>query len=352
MSVSSGSDLSVRPYPPSWLHYLSRWVQRLPGPSWAYYLGLWLALVVIQVAVLWIEGVFAVGTLFPAQFFIPAMLVLMLGMVHQLDRRVNAALETLRPVLTFDENGYDLARYRLTTLPALPTLLASVITIGIVLLLGLVSGDSESSIKAVAPSPIAHSFLLAVYWIGWWIVGAFIYHTIRQLREINRIYTEHTRVHLFAQRPLYAFSGVTALTAGVLALATYGWTALNPDNLTDVYSVVVIVAITVLALLVFVWPLWGVHRLLREEKARLLDECALQLEDAIADLHRKMEGGDLTGVDQLNLAMASLVIEKDALDAIPTWPWQPETPRLLITALALPLGLWIIQYILQLVLGS
>ena len=84
----------------------------------------------------------------------------------------------------------------------------------------------------------------------------------------------------------------------------------------------------------------------------MLDECALQLEEAIADLHRRMESRDLTGVDQLNLAMASLVIEKDALDGIPTWPWQPETPRLLVTALALPLGLWILQYILQLVLGS
>ena len=352
MSGKPETDLAVRPYPPSWLNYLSRWVQRLPGPSWAYYLGLWLALVVIQVAVLWIEGVFAVGTLFPAQFFIPAMLVLMLGMVHHLDRRANAALETLRPVLTLDEKGYDLARYRLITLPALPTLLASVITIGLVLLLGLISGEGESSIEVVSSSPIAEGFLLAVYWFGWWSFGAFAYHTMHQLREINKVYTEHTRVHLFAQRPLYAFSSVTALTAGVLALATYGWTALNPENLTDIYSVVVIVAITVLALVVFAWPLWGIHRLLREEKARLLDECALQLEDAIADLHRKMEGGDLTGVDQLNLAMASLVIEKDALDATPTWPWQPETPRLLITALALPLGLWILQYILQLVLGS
>jgi hypothetical protein len=314
--------------------------------------GLWLVLAAVLIAVLWIEGVFGAGTLFPAQLFMPAMIVLFLGMTHYLDRRAGAALKTLRPALTLDEEGYQQAHNRLTTLPALPALLASVVMVGAIVLWGAITGEAESSIEAVASSPIAHGFLLTTYWMGWIFFGVFVYHTIHQLREINRIYTKQTRVHLFAQRPLYAFSGVTALTAGVLALATYGWTALNPDNLTDIYSVVVIVAITVLALLVFVWPLWGVHRLLREEKARLLDGCALQLEGAITDLHRKMERGDLTGVDQLNLAMASLVIEKDALDAIPTWPWQPETPRLLITALALPLGLWIIQYILQLVFGS
>ena len=55
--------------------------------------------------------------------------------------------------------------------------------------------------------------------------------------------------------PLYGFSSVTALTAAILALATYGWTALNPDNLTNLYSIAVIGLITVLALVVFAWPL-------------------------------------------------------------------------------------------------
>jgi hypothetical protein len=40
------------------------------------------------------------------------------------------------------------------------------------------------------------------------------------------------------------------------------------------------------------------------------------------------------------------------LNAISTWPWQPETLRFLVTALLLPLLLWILQYVLQLVLGS
>lgn len=352
MSVDSESDLRVRPYPPSWLNYLSGWVQQLPGPSWAYYLGLWLALVVIQVAVVWIERIFAVGTLFPAQFFIPAMLVLMLGMVHYLDRRASAALETLRPVLTLDERGYDLGRYRLITLPAVPTLLASVVTIGTVLLLGLISGEIESSIEAVASSPVAHGFLLAVYWIGWWIVGAFIYHTIHQLREISRIYTKHTRVHLFAQRPLYAFSSVTALTAGVLALAAYGWTALNPDNLTRLYSMAAVVLITILALAAFAWPLLGARRLLYREKAQRLDAVSLRVEAVFDEIHQCVDSEESEKLDELTKILSVLESERNTLDGISTWPWQPDTLRYLATALLLPLLLWIIQYVVQLITGS
>jgi hypothetical protein len=155
-------------------------------------------------------------------------------------------------------------------------------------------------------------------------------------------------------RPLYAFSGITALTAVTLAIGAYGWTALNPENLqkVDLVSIGILVLITVLALASFVWPLAGIHRLLGEEKGRLLDETNVRLKATIAELHRQIDEGDLEDVSNLNTALSTLEMERTALKAIPTWPWEPETPRLLITALGLPLGLWIIQYILQLLLGS
>ena len=349
---SSGNERHPQPYSPSWVNHLTAWVNRRSWPSWSWYLGLWLILVIILVATLWIEGVHPVGKIFPAQLFMPAMIALFLAMIHFLDSRAEAALTTLQPALKATEEEYDQLRYQLTTLPAWPTILASLATIAAIYLIGFLTGETESALEALAGSPIAATLVRIVYWIGWWVFGAFVYHSIHQLRQIDFVYSRHTRIRLFAMSPLYAFSPVTALTAVTLVIATYGWTALNPDNLSDPISIVLISLITLLALGAFAWPLLGIHRLLGEEKARLLDECALRMEDAIAELHRRMDSGDLEGMDRLNDAMASLVIERDALGAIPTWPWQPETPRLLITALALPLGLWIIQYVLQLVLGS
>jgi hypothetical protein len=327
-------------------------VARRRWPSWYSYFGLWLVLVGIQVGILWIEGVYPIGTIFPAQLFIPAMIALFLGMIHFLDRRAEAALTTLRPALRATEEEQAQLRYELTKMPAWPTVLSSLAAIAVIVLIGLFTGEGESSIEALAASPIAANLLFAEYWIGWWVFGAFVYHTIHQLRVIHRIHTEHTRVSLFAMSPLYAFSGVTALTAVTLAIATYGWTALNPDNLSDPVSIVVISLITVLALGAFAWPLLGTRRLMAKQKAEKLDEVSLRYEATFAELHQRIDNRELEEVDELMKVISVLETERDTLKRISTWPWQPETLQFLMTALLLPLLLWILQYVLQLLLSS
>lgn len=339
-------------YSPSWVNHLTAWVGRQPWPSWSFYLGVWLVLVGVLVAALWIEGVFPVGTVFPAQLFIPAMIALFLGMIHFLDSRAEASLTTLRPALTVSDEEYNQLRYQLTTLPAIPTLLVSIAVICIVFLLGQITGETESSMEVLAASTIAANLLTAVYWIGWWVLGAFLYHSIHQLRVINHIYTRHTRVHLFSMSPLYAFSHVTALTAGILAIATYGWTALNPENLIDPTAIAGVTLITVLALGVFAWPLLGARRILAKEKAQWLDQVSLRVEAVFAEIHRRIDAGELEEVEELTKVLSVLESQRDTLNGISTWPWQPETLRFLVTALLVPLFLWIIQYVLQLVLGS
>jgi hypothetical protein len=352
VSDKARNDESTPPYSPSWVNYLTGWVARRGWPSWYFYFGLWLVLVAIQVAVLWIEGIYPIGTIFPAQLFIPAMIALFLGMIHFLDRRADAALTTLRPALKATEEEQAQLRYELTTMPAWPTVLSSLAAIAVIVLIGLFTGEGESSIEALAGSPMAAKLLFAEYWIGWWVFGAFVYHTIHQLRVINRIHTEHTRVSLFTMSPLYAFSGVTALTAVTLAIATYGWTALNPDNLSDPVSIVVISLITVLALGAFAWPLLGTRRLMAKQKAEKLDEVSLRYEATFAELHQRIDNRELEKVDELMKVISVLETERDTLKHISTWPWQPDTLRYLVTALLLPLLLWIIQYVLQQFLGA
>jgi hypothetical protein len=349
-SPTSGSEL--RPYPPSWVNRLTAWLARRPWPSYYFHIGLWLLLVIVLLAGLWIEGIFPVGTLFPAQFFIPTMITLFLAMIHFLDNSAAAALETLRPALKATEEEVEQLRYRLTTLPSRPTILASVATVAIILLLGVLSGDRESSLEALASSPMATNLLLAVYWIGWWVFGAFAYHSLHQLRQIDHVYTRHTRVSLFAMGPLYAFSGVTALTAVTLAVATYGWAALNPDNLSDPISVAAMFLITGLALAVFAWPLLGTRRLLAREKAQRLDQVSLRIEAVYAQAHERIDSGEIEELEDLTKVISVLEAERDTLKAISTWPWQPETLRYLITALLLPLLLWVLQYVLQSLVGQ
>ena len=344
------NERQPQPYTPSWVDRLTAWADQLPGPSWLYYLGVGVLLFLLQIAILWGEGAYPVGTISPSYGFIAGMFSLFLGLFQYLDNRAGAALSVLRPALEASEREYSELRYRLTTLPARPTLLASLTS---VIATGLVTAflGEPSSFRALTDSPISATFMYCLAMGVWWLFGAFVYHTIHQLRVINRIYTAYTRINLFHISPLYAFSNTTALTAVSLTFSLYGWYALNPETLHDPLSLGIALLVTALALATFIWPLLGVHRLLVTEKVRLLDDTALHFEAAIAGLHQGLNDGDLKKTDEMNKALTTLEIEHRVISIIPTWPWQPETVRWLVTALVLPLVLWIIQYALQLVLN-
>ena len=91
----------------------------------------------------------------------------------------------------------------------------------------------------------------------------------------------------------------------------------------------------VVAIVTFVWPLLGIHGRLKQEKQRLLRESSQRLEATIAELHGRVDAGELHSLAELHVTMVSLEIERSMLTRIPTWPWQPETLRGLISALLL-----------------
>jgi hypothetical protein len=337
-----------RPYAPSWIDHLNELINRLPGSSWFYYVGLALLLFLIPLGIIELEGVCPSSAYLSAQGFLAANVAMFLAMCHYLDDAASTALRVLRPALRASTEEYDDLRYRLTTLPALPTLLVCLLYSVIVFYIGETLG-TPASFDEVADAPISAVATYAMYVLNWLVWGAFIYHTIHQLRVINHIYTNLTRVNLFRIRPLYAFSTVTALTAVSLTIPPYAWLVLN-QILFDPISLAITLPVAILGLIAFIWPLMGIHRLLLAEKTRAQSEAALRLEAMIAELHRRVDNMDLAEMGALNDAISGLEAERNTLKKVPTWPWQPETVRLLVTALGLPLGLWLIQYVLQRVL--
>ena len=104
---------------------------------------------------------------------------------------------------------------------------------------------------------------------------------------------------------------------------------------------------TILAVSVFVWPLWGVHRLMEMEKESLLHEIDLCFEAVFSKFNQLVQDGDYPAAARLDGTIASLEIQHKRVTAIPTWPWRPETARIALTAIALPLLLMIIQFFVQ-----
>jgi hypothetical protein len=348
------NESKPRPYAPSWVDRLTTWVARLPGPSWSYYLGIGLVVFLLQTAALWGEGALPINnSVHRVHAFLAGAIAFFLVLFHHLDERAGVALAVLRPALKATEQEYDQLHFRLTTLPARATLLASLVALVFNALLETIG--EHYHLDPLNPFPISGHLFRLVYLLLWGIFGAFLYHTVHQLRLINRIYTQHTHINLFRMKPLYALSNLAALTAGGLSVIPYGFLLIVIGTEAIKQQPLVLsfyIFLTLLAFATFIWPQMGVHRLQVEEKERLLYEANRRFEATIADLHQRIDSGQLEGIGTLNTVLGSLELERNALKRIGTWPWEPEVVRLLVTALALPLGLWIIQFVLQRVLGS
>jgi hypothetical protein len=70
------------------------------------------------------------------------------------------------------------------------------------------------------------------------------------------------------------------------------------------------------------------------------------------DLRRQVASQDLGVVTAIKDAVLAFDVEAKALAAIRTWPWEPETLRLLTTAVLLPTTLFVVQYVLRQLLGA
>ena len=241
----------------------------------------------------------------------------------------------------------------MTLLPARATLLAS--------LSGVLIGLAAVVIERVALPPVfrpylvlasARPFVEAWLVLSWFVFGALFIHTVHQLRQINHIYTHHTVIDLDNYPMLFHFSIVSALTAIGLLVIPYAWSAAIPDLYRDPVGYSFGLFFPIFALMSFLWPLIGVHNLMVEAKERALGENAAVVKAMRQRLFDHVASGTLDGSSDLHDALAAVHLERQALLRIPTWPWEPGTPRTVVAALLLPLIVWVLQWGLQRVLGG
>jgi len=333
----------VAPTSLSWVDRLTTWVDGLPGPAWGFYLlgGL------ILVALGWIgqasQGVYLVR---PAHVFVSVQPVVALGLIHYFDRSALRAFDRFAPAVRTERVDPREIRWRLTHLPPRGAWMASLVGLLFVPVFAAITPD-PARVFQMAPTPVSVAEIHAFMVLIWVTYAPLLVHTIHQLRWVHRIHARYPRVDPYDIGTLYAFSALTARTAVALTLLNYGWTLVYPAPLNNPVNVVLTAFFAVLTAVVFAWPLWGVHRLLAEEKARLLADGARRMKASVAELRRRIDSGRLRAMADLHKAMASLEIEHAALMRIPTWPWPPGTLRGVAAAVLLPIAIWLIQQLLQ-----
>jgi hypothetical protein len=133
-----------------------------------------------------------------------------------------------------------------------------------------------------------------------------------------------------------------------LILYVYLEISLNPSlmSATDLPMLITGFAI-VLAFLIFWFPLRRANRILVLEKRRLLREVNLRIETTFGLLHTGIDKKEFGNIAEIREVLQSLMIEKEFVQTIRTWPWNPGTFRGLLTLILAPLILDLFVMILS-----
>jgi hypothetical protein len=340
-SVDAVADLP--PFPASWVDRLFDWARSVSRPTWLVYLGIWFLLLLVFSILGWIEGAESLGSFSmvagDGAFFIVFYLVLM----HYLDGVAGRSLDEFRPLLTLSELQIVRLRYELTTLPARNTWIAG--AAGLLVTLLALPFQPETGLYA---EPARHISSQIVFAASNFVMAIFIYHTLRQLRMVNHIHATAAQVNLYRRESLYAFSRLSARTGmgWILALMMGLVPRLGP-TLTLEGILWADYLLLPLALLLFILPLTSMHGRLVQEKRRLQNEVNHRLESLFARLHGQVDANDPTNIGALKTMVDSLLVERDTLSRIPTWPWRAGTMAGFTSALLTPVVIWFLQQTLM-----
>lgn len=339
----------------SWVDRLMARLESLPGPPWLAYILLTLALALLGHVVRWMDGSLPAGAFDVARLAEAPMAFIMLALMHYLNRNARTAVSSFRPALEITDSEVRRHQHEIATIPRSHARIATASGLGLAAV-GVISNPASWGVtEPLTTGSLIHALLVAslVFVFG----SVFMVHTVRQLRLVDRIHGIATNINLWHRLPVYSFSTLTAQTGiGIVFIIyyyvflTYTLDLYGPVEL-SAFDAFFLAILILLAIASFVVPLHGMHRRLTREKRRLVAEADRRFERTLTRLHELVDSESLEGLDGLNKTFTSLLIERDALAKISTWPWRPETLRGFLSSIAIPIALWLVTNFLGQVLG-
>jgi hypothetical protein len=343
---SEAAPVGVVTASPSWVDAVIGLFERLPGPTWLAYLAAMAVGCGLAVGAVFLEPSAPALDPIPIVYY-GALPFAVLWLIANLDRTASRALAALRPLLRLSDDEIGEARRTLTKVPARPALAITVFS-ALITPVGYVvdpvgSGVAGYSIVGVSFRWAWESFVTAIFLI-------LVYHTVRQLRLIGRLHESIGVIDLFDQAPLYALSSVTSTTAIGLILLLVPSVFLIPSAAGASYlliSAAWYAFALVIAIGAFFVPLRGVHGRIAADKSKLRGEIGRRIGGTLEALHRAVDEGDAAGVTAGHQTLTALIAERDLVARIPTWPWSAGALTRFLSAVLLPIGLWLVTRFLE-----
>jgi hypothetical protein len=204
-------------------------LRRAPGPTWLAYI----VLQVVALGVAGIEGILSTTGLLDAnQLIYGFFFITPLAGLHYLDHVAGQAWDGFRPVTDLDDRAAARVRYELTVTPARTGWV--LLAFGFVLNTGWYFVDPVGIGVAGQPLP----FIVARALVEGFLAGTLfvlLAQVVRQLRLIDRLHDNATRIDLLRPRSVQAMSRLTAQSSIAIvvlaaAIGSTGAGCLLPDH--------------------------------------------------------------------------------------------------------------------------
>jgi hypothetical protein len=334
----------TRPYEPSWLDRVIGGIVALPGPTWLAYAVLAAVAIVVSNAVAWASDLAEPGALRVDYTYWGLSLAAVVWLVGYLGDVAGRAFDGFRPALRLPDPELAAFRYSLTVIPARPALLLTVA--GAVVSVGYYLIDPSTS-EIGDLSAVGLAIRGGSDWISSSILLVIVYQLLRQARLVSTISAAATSVDPFQPGPLYAFSELTSRTGIALVVLMASTVVVAPPPAAGTSGFLLwlpwVVGIPMLAAATFVLPLFGIHRRLVAEKQALEAEAAARLRDVLEDVNRAVDARDDARADGLAKLLAAMLQQREVVSRLPTWPWSSGTLRSVVSAIFLPLVIFLLQ---------
>jgi len=341
---------NVNPYPISFTDRLMRSISRQPiHYSLIYFVLIFLQSLALHILV-WIDGWRDPFSFVPLVLLFPIWLWLPLAIMTHLNNVAAEALTTFSTLLDCSEEDLSQLKYEFTTLPVRGVFI-NLIVWDIVYLF-LVFLVRESFFVSYGLSPMLSTVITVMGLISYSVSGVIYYHSVRQLRLVNRTVKMVNEFNLFQLEPVYAFSRLTAQT-GIAWIILMSLTLLTfPIEVAPLPVIAFMFGQTCLSLAAFILPLWFVNQRLVSEKRRMIADLNQRTKSTLDRLHHALDNNTREEFEKLNDALAGLNTEREILNKISTWPWRQGVFRGFLSAIVLPIVLFLLQLILGNLLGG
>jgi hypothetical protein len=334
------TEAAVASYRPGVASRFVAWVDRLPLHGVWVYPGIALVLFAWGHAVLWLSGRLPVGSFEPqiveGVFYGPYFLAVF-AFVSRVALR---SLDAFWPATGWPESEKPAWAYRFFTLPRGVDLIA--LAIGIPVALGAFFSAPADVLGAPDRRGDLGLALLPTAILGYGMFLLIGFHTIRQLRLVMRIHREATAIDPFDRAPVYAFSRLTVVTGLAYVFAGYFGLAVNGAfQAGNVVSLLTLAGSVAIGMVTFIVPLWGIHERLVAEKETLLRSVEDRIGRLGEEMFRRVDGGQFEGTKVISDSIGGAAILRERIDRLPTWPWPPNLLRGFISALLIPVLVYI-----------